>query len=237
MEKIKYPWSSQNINIRGRGGLSIEVYEPLIKHRWSFYARNPKVALQKLGQLPPATIHAILEYLYAGSPIARTNLPAFKACKIIDSHTQPNYHQDLIRLLQDTSTTDFAFYTKDPNDKIMVHRFFLYARSGFFRDLITQSPETKEYHETIMSHSALDMFIRYLYIGDLEVLDVTTLPELIGSGSRYHTRDPEEIDFLVVSSIQKHISPENAEQTRIKANSLGLQSIVDMIDSIISGHH
>jgi hypothetical protein len=85
------------------------VYEPLIQHRWAFYARDPQQALGKLQQLPPNTIQAILEHLYANTPVARTNLPAFKACKIVDSIPfESTYHRDMTSLLMDESSSDLS---------------------------------------------------------------------------------------------------------------------------------
>ena len=78
-EQPSFPWASQMIEIKARNGQwSVHVYEPLIRHRWAFYARDRTQALQKLQLLPPTTIQAILEHLYANTPVARTNLPAFK---------------------------------------------------------------------------------------------------------------------------------------------------------------
>jgi len=80
-----FPWASQMVPITSRSGWSTRVYEPLIRHRWNFYSREPAQALAKLQQLPPNTIQAILEHLYANAPVARANLSAFNARRIVDS--------------------------------------------------------------------------------------------------------------------------------------------------------
>ena len=218
-------WNKQNITIKSRTGWTIEAYAPLLKHRWPLYARSPKQALMKLSQLPPSTIHAILEHLYANTPVARTNLPAFKACKIVEKLPYVStYHQDLINLLHDTESTDFEFYPATSEEKLHVHKFFLYARCGFFRDMLRENPESSEYHSTHMSRSSLEIFVIYLYTGDLEILDVPSLVDLIGAGSRY------QIDFLVMSALRKNLNKDNCQATLERADALGLTDVVDFIN-------
>ena len=227
-----FPWASQMIEVKSRSGWSVHVYEPLIHHRWAFYARDPAQALAKLQQLPPNTIQAILEHLYANTPVARTNLPAFKACKVVDSIPfESTYHRDMMNLLDDESTCDFALLPRDSEDRVNVHRFMLYARSGFFRAQFEHNPTLFQFRDPNMSKISLTMFAGYLYTGKLEPLDAVGFVDLIGAGKNYQLRDPEEIDFLAISALQKLLSPQNAVDVKIRAEERNLPEIIQLVQS------
>lgn len=218
------------IEVRARSGWSTRVYEPLIKHRWAFYARDPAAALQKLGQLPPNTIQAILEHLYANTPVARTNLPAFKACKVVESIPfESTYHRDMMHLLEDESTCDFSLLPRDSEDRVNVHRFMLFARSGFFRQQFEQNPALFQFRDPNMSRTALAMFTTYLYTGKLEPLDAVAFVDLFGAGRNYQLRDPEEIDFLALSALQKLISPQNAVEVKARAVERNIPEVINLV--------
>lgn len=227
---MSFPWASQMIEVRSRSGWSTKVYEPLIRHRWAFYARDSSQALQKLQQLPPNTIQAILEHLYANTPVARTNLPAFKACKIVDSIPfESTYHRDMSALLEDESTCDFALLPRDSNDRVNVHRFMLFARSGFFRTKFQENPTLFQFQDPNMSRSALQMFAGYLYTGRLDPIDPVALVDLFGAGGNYQLRDAEEIDFLAMNALSKLLSPQNAVEIKSRAEQRNLPDVVNMV--------
>ncbi|OHS93358.1 hypothetical protein TRFO_40353 [Tritrichomonas foetus] len=227
---MSFPWASQMIEVRSRSGWSTKVYEPLIRHRWAFYARDQNQALQKLQQLPPNTIQAILEHLYANTPVARTNLPAFKACKIVDSIPfESTYHRDMTSLLEDESSSDFSLLPRDSNDRVNVHRFMLFARSGFFRQQFKANPTMFQFQDPNMSKVALQMFAGYLYTGRLEPLDAVGFVELFQAGKNYQLRDPDEIDFLAMNALSKLLSPQNAVEIKARAEQRQLQEVVNLV--------
>ena len=227
---MSYPWASQMIEVRSRSGWSAKVYEPLIRHRWAFYARDPVQALAKLQQLPPNTIQAILEHLYANTPVARTNLPAFKACKIVDSIPfESTFHRDMTSLLEDETSCDFSLLPRDSEDRVNVHRFMLFARSGFFRQQFERNPTLFQFRDPNMSKIALQMFVRYLYTGKLEPIDVVGFVDLFGAGKNYQFRDPEELDFLAMNALSKLLSPQNAVEVKTRAEERGLKDVVDLV--------
>ena len=225
------PWASQMIQITSRSGWSTKVYEPLIRHRWAFYNRDPSQALAKLQQLPPNTIQAILEHLYANTPVARTNLPAFKACKIVDSIPfESTYHRDMTNLLQDERTCDFSLLPRDSEDRVNVHRFMLFARSGFFRQQFEQNPAMFQFRDPNMSRTALQMFAGYLYTGRLEPIDAVAFVDLFGAGENYQLRDKEEIDFLAMNALTKMLNPQNAVEVRARAEQRGIQKVIEVVN-------
>lgn len=225
-----YPWDSQMIEIKSRSGWQIRVYEPLIRHRWSLYNSNPTQALQKLQMLAPTTILPILEHLYANTPVARTNLPAFKTCKIVETIPfESTYHRDMLNFLNDENSSDFHLLPFNSDDHICVHRFMLYARSQFFRSKFIENPLFFQYSDQNMSKVALQMFTAYLYTGKLEALDAVALVELIGAGLIYQLRDPEEIDFLAKTNLPKLLSPQNAYHVKRRAEERNLQDIVELV--------
>lgn len=232
---MSYPWASQMIEVRSRSGWATKVYEPLIRHRWAFYARDPSNALAKLQQLPPNTIQAILEHLYANTPVARTNLPAFKACKIVDSIPfESTYHRDMSSLLEDESTCDFALLPRDSGDRVNVHRFMLFARSQFFRSKFKENPTMFQFQDPNMSRSALQMFAGYLYTGRLDAIDAVALVDLFGAGGNYQLRDAEEIDFLAMNALSKLLSPQNYVEIKSRAEQRGLTDVVNMVQEHFS---
>jgi hypothetical protein len=219
------------INVRSRSGWSTKVYEPLIRHRWGFYARDSQQALSKLQQLPPNTIQAILEHLYANTPVARTNLPAFKACKIVDSIPfESTYHRDMTALLMDESSADFDMLPRDSDDRVNVHRFMLFARSNFFRQQFEAKPTMFQFRDPNMSRVALQMFAGYLYTGRLEPLDAVGFVDLFGAGENYQLRDKEEIDFLAMNALGKLLSPHNAAEVRARAEQRGLAAVINLVN-------
>jgi hypothetical protein len=225
------PWSAQMIEVRARSGWSTKVYEPLIRHRWPFYAHDKDGALAKLQQLPPNTIQAILEHLYANTPVARTNLPAFKNCKIVDSIPfESTYHRDMSAFLADASTSDFTLLPRDSEQGIPVHRFMLFARSDFFRKQFAANPALNQFRDPHMSRPALMMFAGYLYTGRLEFLDAVAYVDLFGAGVNYQLRDVEEVDFLATSALTKYVTPQNAAEIRARAAERGLQNVVDLVN-------
>ena len=225
------PWASQMIQITSRSGWSTKVYEPLIRHRWAFYNRDPSQALAKLQQLPPNTIQAILEHLYANTPVARTNLPAFKACKIVDSIPfESTYHRDMTNLLQDERTCDFSLLPRDSEDRVNVHRFMLFARSGFFRQQFEQNPAMFQFRDPNMCRTALQMFAGYLYTGRLEPLDAVAFVDLFGAGENYQLRDKEEIDFLAMNALSKMLTPQNAVAVKARAEQRGIQKVIELVN-------
>ena len=181
-------------------------------------------------QLPPNTIQAILEHLYANTPVARTNLPAFKACKIVDSIPfESTYHRDMTALLEDESTSDFSLLPRDSNDRVNVHRFMLFARSGYFRQQFQSNPTLFQFQDPNMSKVALQMFAGYLYTGRLEPLDPIAMVDLFQAGSNYQLRDPEEIDFLAMNALSKLLSPQNAVEIKARAEQRGLTEVVELV--------
>jgi hypothetical protein len=219
------------IEVKSRSGWSTKVYEPLIRHRWSFYARDPAQALAKLQILPPNTIQAILEHLYANTPVARTNLPAFKACKVVDSIPfESTFHKDMTALLTDASTSDFTLIPRDSDKGISVHRFMLFARSNFFRQQFEANPEMAQFRDPNMSGVALQMFAGYLYTGRLEPLDPAGLVDLFAAGKNYQLRDVEEIDFLAMNALTKLLSPQNAADVRARATERQLEAVVALVN-------
>ena len=217
-------------SIRSRSNWTIKVYEPLIRHRWAFYARDPEQAKAKLQQLPPNTIQAILEHLYANTPVARTNLPAFKACKVVDSIPfESTYHRDMTSLLEDEASCDFSLLPCDSEDRVYVHRFMLFARSNFFRQQFQSNPTLFQFKDPNMSKPALQMFVKYLYTGKLEPIDVVGFVDLFQAGKNYQLRDPEEIDFLAMNSLTKLLSPQNAVDVKTRAEQRGLQDVVNLV--------
>ncbi|KAH0786819.1 BTB/POZ domain containing protein [Histomonas meleagridis] len=231
-EKGACPWESQLVEVKSRHGWSTKVYAPLLCHRWKLFARKPKVALRALYQLPPNTIRAILEHLYANTPVSRMNLPAFKACKIINKIPfESTYHQDILDLLHNKATTDFRIIPSDSKEPLCVHRFILYARSNFFRKLFTTQKDVDSFQEEKMGKDALDIFSEYLYTGQLEFKNPVAAIELIGSGKYYEFRDPNEIDFLVMNSLQSSLNEENAPHVKAKAIQLGLENVTALVEN------
>lgn len=227
---MAFPWASQMIEVRSRSGWSTKVYEPLIRHRWAFYARDPTEAMKKLQQLPPNTIQAILEHLYANTPVARTNLPAFKACKIVDSIPfESTYHRDMTSLLEDEATSDFSLIPRDSSDRVSVHRFMLFARSGFFRKQFQDNPTMFQFQDPNMSKVALQMFAGYLYTGRLDPIDPVGFVDLIQAGKNYQLRDPEEIDFLAMNALAKFLSPQNHVEIKTRAEQRNLPEVVALV--------
>lgn len=231
MSQPSFPWASQMIEIKARNGQwSVHVYEPLIRHRWAFYARDRTQALQKLQLLPPTTIQAILEHLYANTPVARTNLPAFKSCKVVDSIPfESTYHRDMMQLLEDESSWDFALLPRDSEDRVNCHRFMLYARSGYFRSVFESQPTMLQFRDPNMSKTALEMFAAYLYTGRLDPSDAVALVDLFGAGRNYQLRDKEEIDFLAMSSLKKLLTPQNAAEVKARAEERNLPEVVALV--------
>jgi hypothetical protein len=230
------PWAAQMIEVRARSGWSTKVYEPLIRHRWPFYARDPSGAIAKLQLLPPNTIQAILEHLYANTPVARTNLPAFKNCKVVDSIPfESTYHRDMTAFLNDASTSDFTILPRDSEQGVPVHRFMLSARSEFFRRQFEANPGLAEFRDPNMGRAALLMFAGYLYTGKLEFLDAVAYVDLFGAGVNYKLRDVEEIDFLALSAIAKYLSPQNALEIRARATERGITKVLDLVNEHFPG--
>ncbi|EAY22433.1 hypothetical protein TVAG_379120 [Trichomonas vaginalis G3] len=230
-EQPSFPWASQMIEIKARNGQwSVHVYEPLIKHRWQFYAREKAQALQKLQMLPHNTIQAILEHLYANTPVARTNLPAFKTCKVVDSIPfESTYHRDMMQLLDDESSWDFALIPRDSEDRVNVHRFMLYARSGFFRSQFETNSTMLQFRDPNMCKAALEMFAGYIYTGRLDPTDAVALVDLFGAGKNYQLRDPLEIDFLAMNNLQKLLTPQNAAEVKARAEERKLQEVINLV--------
>jgi hypothetical protein len=221
------------IEVRSRSGWSTKVYEPLIRHRWPFYARDPAQALAKLQILPPNTIQAILEHLYANTPVARTNLPAFKACKVVDSIPfESTFHNDMTALLNDTASADFSLIPRDTEEKLGVHRFILFARSNFFRLQFQANPDMAQFRDPNMNSIALRMFAGYLYTGRLEPLDHVGFVDLFGAGQNYQLRDTEEIDFLAMAALSKILSPQNSAEIRARAEERHLDQVI----ALVNGH-
>jgi hypothetical protein len=219
------------IEVKSRSGWSTKVYEPLIRHRWPFYARDPSQALAKLQILPPNTIQAILEHLYANTPVARTNLPAFKACKVVDSIPfESTFHNDMTTLLNDTATADFSLLPREGEDGIRVHRFMLFARSNFFRQHFQSNPEMVQFRDPNMNRVSLQMFAGYLYTGRLDSLDPVGFVDLFGSGQNYQLRDTEEIDFLAMSALSKILSAQNAPDVRVRADERHLEQVIALVN-------
>ena len=227
----EFLWESQLVEVKSRLGWSKKVYGPILFHRWKLYSIKKKVALDYLYQLPPNTIQAILEHLYANTPVARTNLPAFKACKIISSLPfQSTYYQDILNLLNDKQTADFKMIPRDDNDPILVHSYIMYARCGLFKELFKENPKLKSFSEKKMGKKALSIFIEYIYTGRLNSNDGEAILEIIGSGAFYKCRDPKEIDFLVINLLESLVKNGNADAIRNRALELGLENIDSFID-------
>ena len=162
--------------------------------------------------------------------MARTNLPAFKACKIVDSIPfESTYHRDMTRLLEDESSSDFALLPRDSDDRVNVHRFMLFARSGYFRTQFEQNPSLFQFRDPNMSRTALTIFSIYLYTGKLEPLDPVALVDLFKAGENYQLRDTKEIDFLAMSALQKMLSPQNAPEIKARALERNLEEVVNLV--------
>lgn len=227
------PWESQLVEIKSRVGWSIKAYAPLLQHRWKLFARKRQTALEKLYNLPPNTITAILEHIYANCPIARTNLPAFKNCSVVsDLPFASTYHQDIMNLLHDTETCDFSFFPNDSEEPLRVHRFILYARSGFFKRQISADSNFVEHHDKNIGAKALQMLAEYIYTGELEVTDPVAAIDLFGAGKFYECRDPNEIDFLVTNAVLKLITDENSAAIKQKAQEKGLNNLISQIENV-----
>lgn len=227
------PWESQLVEIKSRVGWSIKAYAPLLQHRWKLFARKRQAAIDKLYNLPPNTITAILEHIYANCPIARTNYPAFKTCSIVsDLPFQSTYHQDIMNLLHDTETCDFSFYPNDSDEPLRMHRFILYARCGFFKKQISNDQNFVEHHDKNIGSKALPMLAEYIYTGELEVTDPVAAIDLFGAGKFFECRDQSEIDFLVLNAIMKQISDENAPAIKQKALEKGINNLVAQIENV-----
>lgn len=232
-ENETFPWESQLIEIKSRVGWSIKAYAPLLQHRWKLFARRRENALKKLFNLPPNTISAILEHLYANSPIARTNLPAFKGCLIdTDASLSSSYHQDIMNLLNDKDCSDFSFFPNDSDEPMRLHRFVLYARSGFFRKQISSDSNFVEFHDKNISVKALPMFAEYLYTGELTITDPVAAIDLYGSGKFFEFRDQEEIDYLAMTEILKLANSENIAELKAKAEAKGFSKLLDQLNQI-----
>jgi hypothetical protein len=217
------------IEVRARDGWSTKVYEPLIRHRWALYAQDPSAALAKLQFLPAPTLQAILEHLYANTPVVRTNLPVFKSCKIVESiQFESTYVRDLTALLRDASTADFTFLPRQGDDGIRLHRFILTLRSGFFRKLFQTSPNVVEFRDSNMGRPALTMFAGYVYTGQLDPIDPAALADLFGAGATYEMRDVGEMDFLAKAAIADSVDGQNAAAVQQRAAELGIQTVTDI---------
>lgn len=225
------PWNSQLVEIRSREQAVFKAFAPLLKHRWPLFAKTPTNALKKLSQLPLNTVQAIFEYLYANTPVSRTNLPAFKTCKIIDKLPYVStYHTDLINLLHDQQSCDFTITGTDPTYRQYVHKFMIYCRSNYFKQKIADDFNYNTEADPNMSPAALEMFAQYLYVGDFEIIDVPALVELLGSGKRYKLRDQDEIDFLAQSAIRENINDENAAAVLERARALERPEIINLVE-------
>lgn len=230
------PWKSQMIEIKSREGVVTEVFAPLLKFRWPLYAKTPTAALKKLTVLPKSTVQAILEHLYANVPVSRTNLPAFKTCKIVDKLPfESSYYNDLINLLHDTESCDFELIAENGEMTLPIHKYILATRSSYFRNLFKEDPGVESITMQRMNGDALTMWAKYIYTGDFETTTVSALPELIGSGYTYGLRDPAEIDYLAVYALQSSLNSENVESVREKATDLCLPEILELTDSIPLG--
>jgi hypothetical protein len=87
-----------------------------------------------------------------------------------------------------------------------------------------------EFRDPNMNQVALRMFAGYLYTGRLEPLDPVGLVDLFGAGQNYQLRDPEEIDFLVMSALTKILSPQNAAEVRGRAEERHLEPVIALVN-------
>jgi len=226
-------WETRMIEVKSRDGWTTNVYSPLLSVRWGLFAKTPTLAIKKLSQLPSNTVQSILEHLYANTPVSRTNLPAFKACKIVESIPfVSTYNDDMMTLLNDTTSSDFSIYCNDEVSNVPLHKFILYARCDFFKELFLNSPLMPRLVEKNFSISGLRMFSEYLYTGDIVNIDLISLVELFGAGKTYGLRDPEEIDFLAQTYLRQGINTDNASEIKAKAHERGLSNLISMIDSL-----
>jgi hypothetical protein len=212
------PWEQQLVEITSRDGVKTKAYAPLLKFRWPLFQKSPSSALKKLSQLPFNTVQSILEHIYANTPVSRTNLPAFKACKIIDAIPFiPTYREDLLNMMRDISQCDFELVAANGETTMPVHKFILSARCSYFKNLFVSNPTEQRFKVEKMNGEALRMFMEYVYIGDFSIVSVPALLELFGSGKEYGLRDPEEIDYLAADELKHRISKDNIEAVRAHA--------------------
>lgn len=227
--QTNFPWASQMVEIKNAKGWSYYVYEPLIRHRWAFYAREKQEAISKLQKLPSTTVSAILEHLYANTPVAKTNLPAFKNCRVVESIPfESTYHRDMMQLLNDEETCDFRIDPRDNSEGKKLHRFILYARSGFFRQQFDQNPNMATFQDPNMCSAAVKMFAGYLYTGRLDPIDPVALVDLFNAGNNYQLRDTQEIDFLALSSLEKLLNANNVTAVRARAQQRELNEVLQL---------
>ena len=217
------PWEHQLIDVKSRDGVITKAYAPLLKFRWPLFQKSPSIALKKLSQLPYNTVLAILEHIYANTPISHTNLPAFKTCKIVEALPfVPTYHQDLLNMMHDISSCDFELIAANGETTLPVHKFILSARCAFFKDLFISNPGEERLKVEKMEGEALQMFAEYVYIGEFTVTSVPALLELFGSGKEYGLRDPEEINYLALEELKHGINKDNIESVRAHAEELDI---------------
>ena len=217
------PWSHQLIDIRSRDGVTIKAYVPLLKFRWQLFLQSPAMALKKLSQLPFNTVQTILEHLYANTPVSRTNLPAFKACRIVES--QPfvsTYQQDILNLLHDVSSCDFELIAANGESTLPVHKFILSTRCHFFKELFQKSPNEERVKAEKMNSDALQMFAEYVYVGSFKVHSAPALLELYGAGFEYGLRDPEELDYLATYELKQALDADNINAVKAHAEELDI---------------
>ena len=224
------PWSHQLIEIRSRDGVSIKAYVPLLKFRWQLFNHSPTMALKKLSQLPFNTVQTILEHLYANTPVSRTNLPAFKACRIVESlpFVSP-YQQDIMNLLHDVSSCDFELIAANGESTLPVHKFILSTRCHFFKELFQKSPNEERIKAEKMNSDALQMFAEYIYVGSFKVHSAPAILELYGAGFEYGLRDPEEIDYLATYELKHALDGDNIDAVRAHAEELDVPEEVRTI--------
>ena len=221
------PWSHQMIEIKSRDGMSMKAFVPLLKFRWQLFNKTPGIALKKLSQLPSNTVQVILEHLYANTPVSRTNLPAFKACKIVDSIPfVSSYQQDILNLLHDISSCDFEFIAANGESTLPVHKFILASRCHYFKDLFQENPREERVKAEKMNSDALQMFAEYIYVGSFTVHSVPALLELYGAGFEYGLRDPEEIDYLATYELKHALNSENIDSVRAHAEEVDVPADV-----------
>lgn len=223
------PWQNQLIEIKSREGVVAKVFIPLMKCRWALFAKSQSMALKKLSVLPTNTVQTILEHLYGNTPVSRTNLPAFKTCKIIEMLPfDSTYEKDMLTLLHDTNTCDFELIAENGEMTLPIHKYMLATRSQYFRNLFREDPEIRSIKMDKMNGDALIMWAEYIYTGDFNFTSAVGLVELIGSGSTYEFRDPAEIDYLAISSLRQILTSENAAAVRDRATELCYPDIVSL---------
>ena len=208
----------------------------MLKLRWPMFRKNRDDAINRLSSYDRSEVVAVLEYLYAGSPLKENMRGVLRFLEI--PFPEGDTHEPFRKAMQDLLTRKDGsdFVIECMGQRFHVHKFVLAIRCEFFSSMFQAELEECQFGVLKDVYAPrvelMSEFLQFIYTGDADFKSYEDLIPFLRMCRDYgvHPGYSGELEEFVASKL---FSAYQARATEVKqsASAAGFRKLVDLIES------